>query len=178
MAAGGRPDQPRTLPIGAAARGGLKRGFAALEVRNYRLYWSGQVVSLTGTWMQQVSLPWLVLALGGTPIQLGLVAMLQFGPALFLAPFGGVLADRIDKRTALIAAQAAAMLQAAVLFTLTATGVVEVPMVMALALWLGLVNAVEMPIRQALSADLVPRHQRSSASPLRGEPNSRSGARV
>ena len=61
---GSRPDQPRPLPL-ASAMGGLKRGFAALGVRNYRLYWSGQVVSLIGTWMQQVSLPWLVLALGG-----------------------------------------------------------------------------------------------------------------
>ena len=71
---GARPDQPRPLPL-RAALGGLKRGFAALGVRNYRLYWCGQVVSLVGTWMQQVSLPWLVLALGGTPIQLGLVAV-------------------------------------------------------------------------------------------------------
>jgi hypothetical protein len=60
-----RPDQPRSLPL-LAALGGLKRGFEALGVRNYRLYWSGQVVSLIGTWMQQVSLPWLVLALGGS----------------------------------------------------------------------------------------------------------------
>jgi hypothetical protein len=84
---GGRADQPRTLPLGAAV-GGLKRGFASLGVRNYRLYWTGQVVSLIGTWMQQVSLPWLVLALGGTPLQLGFVAVLQFGPAMVLAPFG------------------------------------------------------------------------------------------
>lgn len=166
MAAPGRPDQPRTLPIGKAAAGGLRHGFAALGVRNYRLYWSGQLVSLTGTWMQQVSLPWLVLALGGSPIQLGLVAMLQFGPALFLAPFGGVLADRIDKRKALIAAQIAAMAEAVVLFALTATGIVEIPMVMALAFWLGLVNAVEMPVRQALAADLVPRHVLANAIAL------------
>jgi MFS family permease len=152
-----RPDQPRSLPL-RAALGGLKRGFASLGVRNYRLYWSGQVVSLIGTWMQQVSLPWLVLALGGSPIQLGFVAVLQFGPAMLLAPFGGVLADRIDKRRALIATQAAAACQALVLFGLTATGVVEIWMVFVMALWLGLVNAVDMPLRQALAADLVPRH--------------------
>ena len=74
-----RPDQPRSLPL-LGALGGLKRGFEALGVRNYRLYWSGQVVSLVGTWMQQVSLPWLVLSLGGSPLQLGFVAVLQFGP--------------------------------------------------------------------------------------------------
>ncbi|MGI8998979.1 MAG: MFS transporter [Candidatus Limnocylindria bacterium] len=156
-APGARPDQPRPLPL-RAALGGLKRGFAALSVRNYRLYWWGQVVSLIGTWMQQVSLPWLILALGGSPIQLGFVAVLQFGPALFLAPFGGVIADRIDKRHALIGSQIAASLQAFVLFVIIATGVVEIWMVMAMAFVLGLVNAVDMPMRQALASDLVPRH--------------------
>ena len=151
-----RPDQPRSLPL-RFSLGGLKRGFASLGIRNYRLYWIGQVVSLVGTWMQQVSLPWLVLALGGTPIQLGLVAVLQFGPAMVLAPFGGVFADRVDKRKALMATQAAAAVQAAILFVLTITGVVEIWMVMVMALWLGLVNAVDMPVRQALAADLVPR---------------------
>ncbi len=162
---GPRPDQPRSLPL-RAALGGLKRGFAALGIRNYRLYWSGQVVSLIGTWMQQVSLPWLVLALGGSPIQLGFVAVLQFGPAMFLAPFGGVLADRIDKRHALIATQIAASGQAFVLFLLTATGVVEIWMVLTMALWLGLVNAVDMPIRQSMAADLVPRHMLANAIAL------------
>ncbi|HEX7224092.1 MAG TPA: MFS transporter [Candidatus Limnocylindria bacterium] len=162
---GSRPDQPRPLPLGSAL-GGLKRGFAALGVRNYRLYWSGQVVSLIGTWMQQVSLPWLVLALGGSPIQLGFVATLQFGPALILGPFGGVLIDRVDKRRALMVTQLAAAGQALVLFTLTATGVVEIPMVMGMALWLGLVNAVDMPLRQAMAAELVPRHILANAIAL------------
>src|SRR5688572_6401389 len=162
---GTRADQPRPLPL-RAARGGLKRGFAALGVRNYRLYWSGQVVSLIGTWMQQVSLPWLVLALGGSPIQLGFVAVLQFGPSMILAPFGGVVADRIDKRRALMVTQAAASGQAFVLFLLAATGVVEVWMVMVMALWLGLVNAVDMPLRQSLAAELVPRHMLANAIAL------------
>ena len=160
-----RPDEPRPLPLRAAI-GGLKRGFAALGVRNYRLYWSGQVVSLIGTWMQMVSLPWLVLALGGSPIQLGLVALLQFGPSLLLAPFGGVVADRIDKRHAIMATQVAASVQALVLVVLTATGVVEIWMVMAMALWLGLVNAVDMPLRQSIAADLVPRHMLANAIAL------------
>ncbi|MBA2633016.1 MAG: MFS transporter [Chloroflexi bacterium] len=162
---GARPDQPPSLPL-RAALGGLKRGFAALGVRNYRLYWSGQVVSLIGTWMQQVSLPWLVLALGGTPIQLGFVAVLQFGPAMILAPFGGVLADRIEKRHALLGTQIAACLQALVLFVLTATGVVQIPMVLVMAFFLGLVNAVDMPLRLALAPDLVPRNLLSNAIAL------------
>ena len=160
-----RPDQPRPLPL-RAAMGGLKRGFASLGVRNYRLYWSGQVVSLIGTWMQMVSLPWLVLALGGSPIQLGLVALLQFGPSLLLAPFGGVVADRIDKRHALMATQVGASAQALILVLLTATGVIEIWMVMTMALWLGLVNAVDMPLRQAIAADLVPRHMLANAIAL------------
>jgi len=162
---GSRPDQPRPLPLDAP-QGGLKRGFAALGIRNYRLYWLGQVVSLIGTWMQQVSLPWLVLALGGSPIQLGFVAVLQFGPAMLLAPFGGVVADRIDKRHALMATQVAASAQAFILFLLTATGVVEIWMVMTMALWLGVVNAVDMPLRQAIAADLVPRHVLTNAIAL------------
>lgn len=162
---GTRPDLPRPLPP-RAALGGLRRGFASLRVRNYRLYWSGQVVSLIGTWMQQVSLPWLVLALDGSPIQLGLVAVLQFGPAMLLAPFGGVLADRVDKRHALIGSQLAAATQAFILFLLTATGIVEIWMVFVMALWLGLVNAVDMPLRQAMAADLVPRHILANAIAL------------
>ena len=157
--------EERPTPGSAAARG-LRRGFESLGVRNYRLYWSGQVVSLVGTWMQQVSLPWLVLALGGTPIQLGIVAVLQFGPSMLLAPFGGVLADRVDKRRALMFTQFAAAGQALVLFTLTATGIVQIPMVMVMALWLGLVNAVDMPIRQSLASDLVPRHLLANAIAL------------
>jgi MFS family permease len=160
-----RPDQPRSLPL-LGALGGLKRGFEALGVRNYRLYWSGQVVSLVGTWMQQVSLPWLVLSLGGTPLQLGFVAVLQFGPAMILAPFGGVFADRLDKRVAMMATQAAAAGQAFILFALTATGVVEIWMVMTMAFVLGLVNAIDMPLRQSLAPDLVPRRLLANAIAL------------
>jgi MFS family permease len=154
----GGPDQSSSFPIGATTPGGLRRGIGALAERNYRLFWLGQVVNVAGSGMQQVSLPWLVLALGGTPIQLGLVGMMQFVPAFFLAPFGGVLADRVDKRRVLVAAHVAAMGQAAVLFGLTASGFVTIEIVIAMAGWLGVVNAVEMPFRQSFVADLVPRH--------------------
>ena len=163
---GGRLAQTEAQTTPTSRSSGLRRGFAALGVRNYRLYWWGQVVSLIGTWMQQVSLPWLVLALGGSAIQLGLVAVLQFGPAMALAPFGGVFADRIDKRRALIATQIAASGQAFVLFILTATGAVTIPMVFAMAFVLGVINAVDMPVRQALSAELVPRHLLANAIAL------------
>jgi MFS family permease len=134
----------------------FRRGFAALRVRNYRLYWTGQVISRIGTWMQQVSLPWLVLALGGSPIQLGIVAALEFVPALLLAPFGGVYADRLDKRRAILVTQSLASLQVIVLFVLTVSGVVTIPIIMIMAFALGLVNAADMPLRQSLAAELVP----------------------
>jgi MFS family permease len=158
----GGPPPPRPPAPG----GGFRRGFAALRHRNYRYYWSGQVVSLVGTWMQSVSQPWLVLLLGGSPIQLGIVLALQYTPAMLLAPLGGVLADRVDKRKALMAAQATAMIQAAILFTLTFSGVVEIWHVMLLATMLGFVNAVEMPVRQSFAAELVPRHELMNAIAL------------
>src|SRR5688500_2061054 len=118
-------------PEGAAAslppaRGaGFTRGFVAMRHANYRRYWFGQIGSLVGAWMQSVALPWLVLQLGGSPLQLGLVMAFMFGPSLFLAPLGGVLADRVDKRRMLIAVNLVAMAQAATLFVLALTGVIE-----------------------------------------------------
>lgn len=141
-------------------------GFIALSVRNYRLYWSGQIVSLVGTWMQSVSQPWLVLLLGGSPIQLGIVLALQFAPSMVLAPLGGVIADRVDKRRLLMATQSVAMLQAVALFALTVADVVQIWHVMLLALALGFVNAVDMPVRQSFAADLVSRDQLMGAITL------------
>ncbi|MGH2463258.1 MAG: MFS transporter [Candidatus Limnocylindria bacterium] len=135
----------------------MGRGFGALRHRNFRLYWSGQVVSLVGTWMQSVSQPWLVLELGGSAFQVGTVIALQFAPALFLAPIGGVLADRFDKRGLLLVTQALAMLQAATLFGLTVTGVVEIWHIQLLALILGVTSAFDMPVRQSFVAEVVPR---------------------
>src|SRR5688572_21340379 len=120
-----RPDRAASLP--PATRGvGFRRGLAAMRYPNYRRYWFGQIGSLIGAWMQSVALPWLVLSLGGTPLQLGLVMAFLFGPSMVVAPLGGVLADRVDKRRTLIVVNAMAMLQASVLFGLTASGVVEI----------------------------------------------------
>jgi len=160
------PGAPRSEPPAPLPSGGFRRGFHALRYPNYRYYWFGQLVSLAGTWMQSVSQPWLVLLLGGSPLQLGLVIALQYTPAMFLAPLGGVLADRVDKRKALMAAQATAMIQALVLFALTVTGVVEIWHILILASVLGIVNAVEMPMRQAFAAELVPREDLMNAIAL------------
>jgi MFS family permease len=135
----------------------MGRGFGALRHRNFRLYWSGQVISLVGTWMQSVSQPWLVLELGGSAFQVGTVIALQFAPALFLAPIGGVLADRFDKRGLLLVTQAFAMLQAATLFGLTFSGNIEIWQIQVLALVLGITSAFDMPVRQSFVAEVVPR---------------------
>lgn len=144
----------------------LDRGFIAVRHRNFRLYWIGQIVSLVGTWMQTVSQPWLVLLLGGSYIQLGIVVALQFAPSLALAPIGGVIADRVDKRRLLAITQSVAALQALVLFGLTVTGVVQIWHIMVLALALGFVNALDMPVRQAFAAELVPREDLMNAITL------------
>jgi MFS family permease len=140
----------------AAQPGIIGSGFTAMRHRSYRLFWIGQITSLVGTWMQSVSQPWLVLELGGSPLQLGAVLAVQFAPSTVLAPIGGVLADRFDKRRTLIAVQVVAMLQAATLFILAITGVVEIWHIFVLAAILGTASAIEMPVRQAFAAELVP----------------------
>ena len=153
-------------PPSPSPPGGFRRGFSALRNPNYRTYWFGMIVSLIGTWMQSVSQPWLVLLLGGSPLQVGAVVALQFAPAMVLAPLGGVLADRVDKRRTLMATQAVAMAEALVLFSLTFTGVVEIWHIMVLAGVLGIVNAVDMPVRQSFAAELVPRSDLMNAIAL------------
>ncbi|MEP6680611.1 MAG: MFS transporter [Chloroflexota bacterium] len=171
MSPGGQAPKLRVLPPAPAPPSGpqpegFRRGFVALRHRNYRLYWFGQIASLVGTWMQSVSQPWLVLQLGGSPLQLGTVLALQFAPAMFLAPLGGVLADRVDKRNALRATQSVALVQAAVLCALTFTGVVEIWHIYILATVLGVTSAVDMPIRQSFAAELVPRDELVNAIAL------------
>lgn len=146
-----------TAPSGPSpAGGGFRRGFSAFAHRNYRLYFGGQVISQVGTWMQSVSQPWLVLELGGTPLQLASVLALQFLPPAFLAPLAGVLADRIDKRRALMLVQVLAVLQATTLFTLVVTGNIQLWHVYVLAAMIGIVNAMDMPFRHSFAAELVP----------------------
>jgi MFS family permease len=150
-----RPDG--VASSGGSPLGGLGRGFTAMRHPNFRRFWFGQMGSLVGAWMQSVALPWLVLQLGGSPLQLGLVMAFLFGPAMLIAPLGGVLADRVDKRRTLIVVNAVAMIQATTLFVLAFSGVVEIWHVYLLALVAGFVSSIEMPVRQAFVAELVPR---------------------
>lgn len=129
--------------------------FAALHNANYRRYFAGQAVSLVGTWMQTVAQGWLVLELTGSGTALGLVAAAQFAPLLLLAPYGGLLADRMDKRRVLIATQAALGLIALTLGVLVVAGAVELWMVVALAFALGVTTAIDNPARQAFAQEMV-----------------------
>ncbi len=132
-----------------------RRALAAFRYRDFRLYWTGQLVSLVGTWMQVVAQSWLVLELSNSALALGLLTALQFLPILTLSVFGGVLADRLPRRTLLLVTQPAAMVLAVTLGVLTQTGAIRVEHVMALAVLLGVVNAADMPTRQAFIVDLV-----------------------
>jgi MFS family permease len=132
-----------------------KATFRSLHVRNYRLYFLGQIVSTTGTWMQAVAQVWLVLGLTHSGLALGITTGLQFLPILLLGPWGGVIADRFDKRKILIATQAADAVLALTLGVLTLFGVVELWMVYGLALGLGLVTVVDNPTRQSFVAEMV-----------------------
>jgi MFS family permease len=143
--------------------GGGFRGAPAFRHRNYRLFFTGQAISLVGTWMQQVAQGWLILQLTHDPFWLGLVAAAQFGPVLVLGLFGGVIADQLPKRKTLLVTQTVAMVLALVLFVLTATGVVEVWHVMVLAALLGVANSVDMPARQAFAVEMVERDEVNNA---------------
>jgi MFS family permease len=139
--------------------------FAALSVPNYRRYYAGQAISLTGTWMQMTAQAWLVLTLTHSSTALGLVIALQTLPVLLLAPYGGVIADRVDKRKMMIALQSAMGVQALALGLLTVTGVVRVWEIGLLAVILGLNNAFENPSRQSFMLELVgPEHLRNAVS--------------
>ena len=130
--------------------------FSSLAVRNYRLFASGQVVSLTGTWMQRVAQDWLVLNLShnsGTAI--GVTTGLQFAPVLFFGLYGGVIADRFAKRRILVLTQVVMGLLALTLGLLDLTGAVQLWQVYALAASLGVASAFDMPARQAFVTELV-----------------------
>ncbi|HEX7167555.1 MAG TPA: MFS transporter [Acidimicrobiales bacterium] len=131
------------------------RTFAALRNRNYRLYFVGQIISVSGTWMQGVAQAWLVLRLTDSGVALGTMLAAQFLPVLLIGPAGGLVADRVDKHRLLLATQTVSGLLALTLGVLTATGVVELWMVYVLAAGLGLVHAIDNPARQTFVPEMV-----------------------
>lgn len=149
----------------AQARG-LRRTFSALRHRNYRLFFFGQMISQIGTWMQTAAQAWLVLELTHSALLLGLVGVLQFLPVMVFSLIGGVLADRVPKRTLLLVTQSVALVQAAVMWLLVVTGTVQVWHILLLAALLGLTQALDTPTRQAFVGEMVGREDLPNAIAL------------
>ena len=129
--------------------------FSSLRVRNFRLYFTGQVISTSGTFMQGVAQAWLVLKLTDSGTALGVVAALQFLPILLLGPWGGIMADSFPKRKILYITQSASGVLAIALGILVVTGEVRLWMVYVMALLLGLINTVDNPTRQTFISEMV-----------------------
>ena len=144
----------QTLPVQRLTEV-ARRTFRSLRVRNYRIWFTGQLVSLSGTWMQTVAQSWLVYSLTHNALYLGLTAALQFLPVLVFGTYGGVLADRLDKRHVLMVTQALFMVQALAMFAVVAAGVVQLWMVWVLALAMGFINVADNPARQSFAVDMV-----------------------
>jgi MFS family permease len=133
-------------------RGHLLR---ALESRNFRLFFIGQSVSLVGTWMQQVAISWLIYRLTGSAVLLGVVSFAGQIPSFLFSPLAGVFADRWDRRRLLLWTQALAMVQASLLASFVLTGLIQVWHLVALSCLLGLINAFDIPVRQAFVVEMV-----------------------
>lgn len=133
----------------------IRHSFNSLEVPNYRRYFAGQLISLSGTWMQTVAAIWVILSLTDSGVAVGLTTALQFLPMLLLGAWGGLLADRIPKRRLLITTQALMMIPALGLFAVTATGVVTPWMVYLSVFAFGSLNAIDNPTRQSFVIEMV-----------------------
>ncbi|HEY4487805.1 MAG TPA: MFS transporter [Candidatus Paceibacterota bacterium] len=149
----------------------MRSTFAALAIRNYRLFFIGQGISLSGTWMQTIAQGWLVLQLTGSGTQVGFVVAAQFLPLLFVTPFGGMIADSFPKRRVLLITQAAFSAVQLTLGLVVIFGVVELWMIYVLAILFGLINAVDNPTRQAFVSELVDRDHVGNAITLNAVEN-------
>ncbi|MGN6563768.1 MAG: MFS transporter [Thermomicrobiales bacterium] len=155
LATAEQADQQLSSPARRPARPPLKEAFRALRNWNYRLFWCGQIVSMVGTWMQRIAQAWLVLGLTNSPLALGIVTACQTGPVLFLALFGGVVADRVPKRRLLVITQTVMLIQASILAILTAGGWIQLHELYLLAAVLGTATAIDSPTRQAFVKEMV-----------------------
>jgi MFS family permease len=158
-------ETPAIIPSQQPGKG-LLRAFTSLRQRNYRLYWFGQLISLMGTTMQTIGQAWLVLELTHSAWQLGLVGALQALPILLFSIFGGVFADRWPKRRVLLVTQAAAMIQAFLLWILILTGAVQLWHLYVLAMLLGLTNSLDRPASRAFVVEMVGRENLPNAVAL------------
>jgi MFS family permease len=129
--------------------------FRALRHRNFQLFWSGQGISVVGTWMQTTAQGWLIYRLTHSPLMLGLLTVSRFGPSLVVAPLSGLVADRFPRRGAVLLTQSASLVLATILATLTLTGLVRVEHILVLAFLQGSVDSMDMTVRQTFQMDLV-----------------------
>ena len=144
------------LPVSdRAIKLSLAKSTRAFRYRNYRLFFTGQSITLIGNWMQQLALGWLLLRLGGSATYLGLMAMFTQVPTIFLGPIAGVVADRYEKRSILRLIQVAAAAHAFILAILTLTDLINLPLLFLLALVMGCINAFEMTTRQSFVVEMV-----------------------
>ena len=138
---------------------GLKIIFRSLQYRNYRLFFGGQSISLIGTWIQRIAMPWLVYRLSGSTFLLGVVGFAGQIPTFILAPFAGVISDRWNRYYILIITQILAMIQALTLALLFFSGTIKVSHIVFLSILLGCINAFDIPSRQALVIDMVEKNE-------------------
>jgi len=138
---------------------GLAGILRALRHRNYRLFFSGQGISLIGTWMQQIAMNWLVYRLTHSAFLLGVVGFSSRIPTFVFASFAGVLADRWNRHRALVVTQTLSTVQALILAALVLTGTIRIWHVILLSLSLGLINAFDIPIRQSFVVDMIERRE-------------------
>jgi MFS family permease len=150
---------------------GLRRTFQALGTRNYRLFFAGQVVSVTGTWTQKVAQDWLILELGGGPLELSIGVALQQLPTLLLGMWGGLLVDRASGRKLLLWTQVALACLALALGLLAVAGLASLPVVYAMAFAVGCLSVVDTPARQAFVVDMVGPDQAANAVSLNSSIN-------
>lgn len=133
----------------------IKTVFRALRHKNYRLFFAGQSISLIGTWMQQIAVSWLVYRMTNSPFLLGLVGFSSQIATFLLAPLAGVIADRHHRHHLILITQSLAMVQAIVLYVLYATHAIAVWHILLLSLFLGAVNAFDIPVRQSFTVDMI-----------------------
>ena len=137
------------------ALGGISHAWRALRYRNFRLFFGGQSISLIGTWMTRVATGWLVYRLTGSALLLGTVSFAGQIPTFLLAPFAGVWVDRLDRRQVLVWTQGLSMLQSLALAAMTLSGHITIPWLLALSVMQGMINAFDMPGRQAFMVKMV-----------------------
>lgn len=137
------------------ALGSLKLTFRALKSRNYRLFFSGQFISLIGTWMQQIAVSWLVYRMTNSVFLLGLIGFISQFPTFIISPFAGVWSDRINKHRILIWTQSLSMIQALTLAALVLTNSITVWQIIVLSLFIGCVNAFDVPARQSFVIEMI-----------------------